>query len=306
MKDNINLEIYEKKKVLSGFFGLFYIIVLIILITAGWWYLDQLPFFTREQFNPLMADTTKPVADLQVLKSSTTPPVDILKESVSTPDKIAKGKTLFETTCSSCHGAEGKGDGVAGKTLNPPPRNFTELSNWKNGPAFSKIYKTLQEGLPPSAMASFSNIPPEDRIALILYVRTFRTDYPPIDQNELKDLDKTYSLSSGVKQPAQIPVTMAVEKIITENTPVSEKIKSIVDKIQNNKTDKGALILKDISYDLNKSITALINYPKWNENESRFVKFVETSPVQKGFNPDAFNLSSEQWSLLYQYLKTII
>jgi hypothetical protein len=155
-------------------------------------------------------------------------------------------------------------------------------------------------------MASFSNIPPEDRIALILYVRTFRTDYPPIDQNELKDLDKTYSLSSGVKQTAQIPVTMAVEKIITENTPVSEKIKSIVDKIQNNKTDKGALILKDISYDLNKSITALINYPKWNENESRFVKFVETSPVQKGFNPDAFNLSSEQWSLLYQYLKTII
>ena len=306
MNDNINLEIYEKKKVLSGFFGLFYIIVLIILVTAGWWYLDQLPFFTREQFNPLLADTTKPVADLQVLKSSTTPPVDIFKESVSTPDKIAKGKTLFETTCASCHGAEGKGDGVAGKTLNPPPRNFTELTNWKNGPAFSKIYKTLQEGLPPSAMASFSNIPLEDRIALILYIRTFRTDYPPIDQNELKDLDKTYSLSAGVKQPAQIPVTMAVEKIISENTQVSEKIKNIVDKIQNNKTDKGALILKDISYDLNKSITALINYPKWNENESVFVKFVEISPVQKGFKPDAFNLSSEQWSLLFQYLKTII
>ena len=306
MNDNINLEIYEKKKILSGFFGLFYIVLLIILITAGWWYLDQLPFFTREQFNPIMTDTTKPIADLQILKSSTTPPVDIFKESVSTPDKIAKGKTLFETTCASCHGAEGKGDGVAGKTLNPPPRNFTELTNWKNGPTFSKIYKTLQEGLPPSAMASFSNIPPDDRIALILYVRTFRTNYPTIDQNELKDLDKTYSLSSGVKQPAQIPVTMSVEKIISENIQTSEKIKSIIDEIQNNKTDKGALILKDISYDLNKSITALINYPKWNENESVFVKFVETSPVQKGFKSDAFNLSSEQWSLLYQFLKTTI
>jgi len=119
-------------------------------------------------------------------------------------------------------------------------------------------------------------------------------------------LDKTYSLSSGVKQPAQIPVTMSVEKIISENIQTSEKIKSIIDEIQNNKTDKGALILKDISYDLNKSITALINYPKWNENESVFVKFVETSPVQKGFKSDAFNLSSEQWSLLYQFLKTTI
>ena len=303
--DNINLEIVEKKKIVLGFYGLFYIVILIIIIAGGWWYLDQLPFLTREKFNPLMADTSKPMGDLPVVKSSTTPPVDVFKESVPAPDKIAKGKSLFETTCSSCHGTEGKGDGIAGKTLNPLPRNFTDLAGWKNGPAFSKMYKTLQEGLPPSAMASFSNIPTEDRIALILYVRTFRNDYPPVDQNELKELDKTYSLSSGVKQPAQIPVKLAEEKLLSETIPVSDKIQRIKDIIINEKNDKSAILLKEISYDLNKSITALINYPKWNENENVFVNFVETAPLSKGFKPVVFNLNKEEWSQLYQYLKTI-
>lgn len=304
-KDNINLETYEKKKVVLGFYGLFYIILLIIVIAGGWWYLDQLPFLTREQFNPMITDTSKPMGDLPFVKSSTTPPVDVLKESVSTPEKISKGKNLFETTCVSCHGNEGKGDGVAGKSLNPPPRNFTDLGGWKNGFQFSKMYKTLQEGLPPSAMASFNYVPPEDRIAIILYIRTFRNDYPPISQDELKELDKTYSLSSGVKKPAQIPVNLAEQKLIEENIPVTGKIEIILQKINNDKTTKGALLFKQISYDLNKSITALVNYPKWNENEAQFVKFVETSPLQKGFKPGVINLNLEQWSLLYQYLKTI-
>ena len=42
-------------------------------------------------------------------------------------EAIAKGKEIFSGagTCFTCHGPEGKGDGEAGKALDPTPRNFT-------------------------------------------------------------------------------------------------------------------------------------------------------------------------------------
>jgi hypothetical protein len=38
----------------------------------------------------------------------------------------------------------------------PPPRNFTSAEAWKNGKKPTQIFKTLKEGLPPSAMASYA------------------------------------------------------------------------------------------------------------------------------------------------------
>ena len=38
-----------------------------------------------------------------------------------------KGKAIYVKYCASCHGTTGKGDGPAGKALNPkPPRDLTE------------------------------------------------------------------------------------------------------------------------------------------------------------------------------------
>ena len=36
----------------------------------------------------------------------------------------AAGKAVFDTNCSSCHGATGAGDGPAGAALNPKPASF--------------------------------------------------------------------------------------------------------------------------------------------------------------------------------------
>jgi mono/diheme cytochrome c family protein len=38
----------------------------------------------------------------------------------------AKGKVIFTTNCTSCHGDDGKGDGPVGVALNPRPRDFTK------------------------------------------------------------------------------------------------------------------------------------------------------------------------------------
>ncbi len=38
----------------------------------------------------------------------------------------AEGKRLYATYCSNCHGASGKGDGIAAKSLPDKPANHTE------------------------------------------------------------------------------------------------------------------------------------------------------------------------------------
>ena len=306
-KDDINLEVVEKKKIILGFYGAFYIVLLGLIVVLGWFYLSNLEAFTRESATPLakLKDTTKPVEDVVMLKGTTSTPVDIFKESVSSPEKIAKGKTLFETTCSSCHGTEGKGDGVAGKSLNPPPRNFHELTGWTNGPAFSKMFKTLQEGIIARGMASYSTIPPEDRIAIIHYIRTFRNDFPAIEQGELKELDKTYNLSSGTKMPSKIPVTLAEEKLLKEDTLKVAKINSIVSKIEADKTNKSAEKLKSVSKNLKNTVTAFVSYSKWSESEAQFVRFVTTDPTGKGFKSNVIELTNEEWSNMFAYFKSM-
>ncbi|WP_162798593.1 c-type cytochrome [Sulfitobacter sp. SK012] len=39
----------------------------------------------------------------------------------ATPQVIAEGETLYSANCSGCHGAEGLGDGEAGRSLVPSP-----------------------------------------------------------------------------------------------------------------------------------------------------------------------------------------
>lgn len=306
-KDDINLEVVKKKKVILGFYGVFYIVILVLVATLGWFYLNNIEAFTREQVTPLakLKDTVKNIEDGTFVRGMTSAPVDIFKESVPSSEKIAKGKTLFESNCSSCHGTEGKGDGVAGKSLNPPPRNFHDLTGWTNGPAFSKMFKTLQEGILARGMASYNNLMVEDRIAIIHYLRTFKNDYPAIEQIELKELDKTYNLSSGTKQPSQIPVSTAKEKMLKEDSIPVSKINNIVNKIKSDKTNKEAEKFVNISLNVKRSVVSLTTSKKWNENETQFVKFITTDPNSKGFRSSVISLSSEEWGVIYSYVKSL-
>ena len=303
--DNINLEINEKKSVILRLFGNFYILIIAVLVGLGIIYTDNVNFFSTNKILPNPSkDTATVETDLPILKGTISPPVDVAKLSVSTPELVAKGKQLFQTNCVSCHGTEGKGDGAAAASLVPKPRNFTDLSGWKNGPKLTQIYKTLQEGIAGSAMASFSTLPPENRFALIHFIQSLRNDYPKCTDADLKELDKTYSLSSGVKTPNQIPVKLAEEKVINDNKAFEDKVKAISSSVEKDNSEC-AMLFKKISVNISKSIRTLLSNTRWNENESEFVNLIGTEQVYNGFNTKVYELSPQEITSVFQYLKNL-
>jgi mono/diheme cytochrome c family protein len=101
-----------------------------------------------------------------------------------TPELLAKGKTVYQINCASCHGTAGHGDGPAATALNPKPRNFTE-GYWKFGGGLARIVHTVSDGSPGTAMASFSVLPLEERIAAAHYVRSLA---PKLEEDKPEDL----------------------------------------------------------------------------------------------------------------------
>jgi mono/diheme cytochrome c family protein len=89
---------------------------------------------------------------------------------------IERGKRTFATYCANCHGAEGKGDGLAGQNLPIKPQNLTEgrvLNPLPDHFLFSIIAKGGQEvGLSP-LMPNFKPFLSDVQInEVIAYVRT--------------------------------------------------------------------------------------------------------------------------------------
>ncbi|NOS84593.1 MAG: cytochrome c [Ignavibacteria bacterium] len=295
------------------FYGAVYVVFIIAIIVMGTMYINDLPNVTKEKIGgfPVVAkDTTKDstgqTADLPMIKGTLSPPTDVMKYLSSTPEMVDKGKSIFTMNCVSCHGEQGKGDGVAGANLNPKPRNFHDLNGWTNGTSMTMMYKTLQEGITSRGMASYANLPPEDRLNLIMYIRSFLPDYPPVTQVQLDSIDVTYSLTKGVKMPNQIPLKLAMEKILKQNASVDQKVASMVKQINESKTDTAAVILKNISSNLTKALTVLAQDSTWNTNEMGLIKIFDNNPVQNGFKARAsYMLTQTQLTQLHAYLRRL-
>jgi cytochrome c553 len=62
-------------------------------------------------------------------------------------DPVAEAATIFSTRCAACHGADGKGDGIASASLNPKPRAYAD-QDWQKSVDDSHIAKVILEGGP--------------------------------------------------------------------------------------------------------------------------------------------------------------
>jgi protein SCO1/2 len=155
--------------------------------------------------------TDYPAAARQVI-----PPVDPKTVLTPTPELLARGKTLFSQTCSTCHGPEGRGDGPAGANLTPKPRNFTTKDGWKNGTRIEDIFRTLDAGITGSAMVSYDYLAKKDRMALVHVVSSLGDfDHGPSDPKARAALEQVLA-SAGEVIPNRIPVARAIDILVKE------------------------------------------------------------------------------------------
>ncbi len=93
-------------------------------------------------------------------------------------DDVAKGKQVYQTYCLTCHGPTGDGQGPVGKTLKPPPRDFTK-GDFKYGGSDQDIFDVISNGAASKGgsalMAPWGAVIPEaDRHSLVKYIRTLK------------------------------------------------------------------------------------------------------------------------------------
>jgi len=87
------------------------------------------------------------------------------------PD-LAHGAQLYRDNCVSCHGAEGKGDGPAGKGLDPAPADFADAVRIAQRSAYG-LYNTITLGVAGTGMAAYRQLTDDDRWALAFFVSQF-------------------------------------------------------------------------------------------------------------------------------------
>jgi len=83
---------------------------------------------------------------------------------------------IYSQKCASCHGAKGKGDGPAGKYLNPKPRDFAVSLKGKSD---DWIAKAITKGGPSvgesSVMPSYSDLTGDQTKSLVGYLKHLGT-----------------------------------------------------------------------------------------------------------------------------------
>ena len=77
---------------------------------------------------------------------------------------------IFRTNCEMCHGAQGHGDGPAGGSLDPKPKNLALL---QESAGDDYLYWRIHDGKPGTSMVAWKGILSEEQIwQLVSFIRT--------------------------------------------------------------------------------------------------------------------------------------
>ncbi|HET7040144.1 MAG TPA: cytochrome c, partial [Gemmatimonadales bacterium] len=90
------------------------------------------------------------------------------------PPSLARGERLYRSTCASCHGPAGAGDGPAAAALDPRPADLTD-ARALSGSSPLDFFRKITVGVSGTAMAGYeSRLTLEERWALAAYTSGLR------------------------------------------------------------------------------------------------------------------------------------
>jgi mono/diheme cytochrome c family protein len=85
-------------------------------------------------------------------------------------DMASEGSEIFQANCSMCHGPQGHGDGPAGQSLEPKPKNLAVL---QKAVGDDYLYWRVAEGKPGTSMVAWKAILTEEQIwKAVSFIRT--------------------------------------------------------------------------------------------------------------------------------------
>ena len=87
-------------------------------------------------------------------------------------DAADAGGEVFHTNCEMCHGPQGHGDGPAGQSLEPKPRNLAKIQSTA-GDGF--LFWRIHEGKPGTSMVAWKGILTDEQIwQVVSFIRTLK------------------------------------------------------------------------------------------------------------------------------------
>jgi len=88
------------------------------------------------------------------------------------PEAADQGAEIFRTNCETCHGPQGHGDGPAGDSLDPRPKDLSELQKIASD---DYLFWRINTGKPGTSMVAWKGILTEEQIwQVISFIRTLK------------------------------------------------------------------------------------------------------------------------------------
>jgi caa(3)-type oxidase subunit IV len=258
----------------------------------------------------------KPVQVEQKAAAGSTMDQNVLR--VATPQLIEKGKAAFQINCVSCHGPNGKGDGIAATGMKPPPRNFT-TTDWKYGRSPTRVFATITNGVKGTSMAAWSHLTVEERYALAHYVRSLSPGAPDDTPADLKAAGLSEGGTAKAEKPKQeIPIEVAMELMEVPDqvvVPAEQEINAgskgaaIYHRacmnchgINGTGAEVSALGLNPTVRYVTKSFTGA--RAPWVGSQAEFIRVVSQGFPGRGM-PGMATFSKQEWDDLYSYVRQL-
>lgn len=179
------------------------------------------------------------------------------------PDKwpsLKSGMMIYNEKCQSCHGAEGKGDGILAAGLDPEPTDFQDPGTLKHLSAV-QAYNVAKLGLEGTAMRSFNELSEAELWDVSFYIMSLSH---PVGQEKLSILPAGINLDSVSKWTDQV----------LQSTLAATGSQINISQIRHYEPER-ALPLEVASTNLNASLQAFFNNDKKTAQQLALSAYLE-------------------------------